>query len=93
MARPMAHHTALFHLRLNGGQSIGPSALRKLWAAACGSDDVSVSRMIYGSDYGSAGNTYSLHGPPAIANLHDVEIRLRQIFAEMSSATINLTSL
>jgi hypothetical protein len=89
----MAHHTVLFHLRLNKGQSIGPSALRKLWSTACGSDDVSVSRTTYGSDYGGAGNTYSLYGPPGIANLQGIETRLRQIFAEMSSGTISLTSL
>jgi len=36
----------VFVLRLGLGQSIGPLALRAIWATACDSPDVSVSRRV-----------------------------------------------
>jgi hypothetical protein len=90
----MSHQIALFRFRLSKGQSIGPSALRKLWSDACGSKDVDVSRE--SSDYGSGdrGFTYSLCGSPRTPNMHDVERRLRSSLAvALPGATINLTCL
>ena len=42
----MSNHVPLFQFRLSSGQSIGPGMLRRLWATACSTEDVTVSREI-----------------------------------------------
>ncbi len=90
----MTHHIALFRFRLSAAQSIGPAALKKLWASACGSNDVNVCRVTSGLSYGDSGRSYSLWAAPSTTNLWAVESRLRQLLADtFPSAAINLTSL
>lgn len=80
----------LFYFRLNHGQSIGPSELRRIWADACGTDQVFVSRAARGSR--DTSYTYSLAGPQRLENIHIVEAHLRQLLAaSLPNATIDLT--
>lgn len=77
----MDKHVALFRFKLNSGQSVGPVALRALWSRACESNDVSVSRQA--SRFGGGTQTsYLLHGPANIADLRNVEQRLRTLINE-----------
>ncbi len=90
----MSHHVPLFRFWLRNGQSIGPSALRRLWASACGTDDVTVTREAREAAFGPETHTYSLCGSPKTANLQNVEGRLRRLLADMAlSATIIHTHL
>ncbi len=74
----MDKHVPLFRLRLVSGQSIGPKPLRNLWARACSSDDVSVSRQL--ARFGANNQTsYLLHGPANMGDLRSVEQRLRAL--------------
>ena len=87
----MRHSVPLFLFRLNNGQSIGPSALRRLWSDACGTDDVLVSRETRESGPGAPIHTYTLSGP-ANVNVLNIEGRLRRLFAEAAlTATITPT--
>jgi hypothetical protein len=88
----MAHYIPLFRFRLGTGQSIGPTALRRLWSTACGSDDVNVTRETRDAGYGEQSHTYSLCGPSNTANLANIEARLRRLLAATAlTATITLT--
>jgi len=78
----MPHHIPLFRFWLRNGQSIGPVALRKLWASACGSDDVTVTREAREMSFGAQTHTYSLCGPPKTPNLPSIEARLRRMLAD-----------
>ena len=90
----MSQHIPLFRFWLRNGQSIGPSALRRLWASACGTDDVTVTREDRAAAYGAQTHTYSLCGSPKTANLANVESRLRKMLSEMAlAATIVHTHL
>lgn len=90
----MSHHVPLFRFWLRNGQSIGPSALRRLWASACGTDDVTVTREAREAAFGAQTHTYSLCGSPKTANLQNVESRLRRMLSEMAlSPTIIHTHL
>jgi hypothetical protein len=90
----MSHHVPLFRFWLRNGQSIGPSALRRLWASACGTDDVTVTREAREAAFGPETHTYSLCGSPKTANLQNVEGRLRRLLSDMAlSATIIHTHL
>jgi hypothetical protein len=81
----------LFLFRLSGGQSIGPSALRRLWSTACGTDDVQVTRETRETANSAPIHTYTLCGP-ASANVLNIESRLRRLFAEAAlTATITPT--
>ncbi len=86
----MSHVFPLFCFRLNRGQGIGPLVLRRIWADACGTNDVTVSRAArgnIGTDY-----LYSLCGPQRIEHIHLVEARLRELLAvSLPNATIDLT--
>lgn len=74
----MDKHVPLFKLRLVSGQSIGPGPLRNLWARACSSDDVSVSRQA--TRLGANKQTsYLLQGPASTPDLQSVEQRLRTL--------------
>ncbi len=74
----MSKHIALFQFHLRNGQSVGPDKLRRLWASACESTDVSVSRQTR-TIGGQSTDLYSLCGSPAMANLPVIERRLRQL--------------
>ena len=90
----MPHHVPLFRFWLRNGQSIGPSALRRLWVSACGTDDVTVTREAREAAFGPETHTYSLCGSPKTANLPNIEGRLRRMLADMAlSATIIHTHL
>lgn len=70
------HHIALFTFTLGSAESIGPQALRRLWAGASGSGDVSVGRKE--SQWGKGNRpVYTLYAPQGLGNLHEVELRLR----------------
>lgn len=70
-----SHHIALFTFTLSGTASIGPQALRALWAKACGIGNVSVGRK---DAYGSQRAIYTLYAPQSLGGLQDVEMRLRR---------------
>ena len=90
----MSNHIPLFQFRLSSGQSIGPRALRRLWSTACSSEDVTVSREVRKVGYGRQGHVYSLCGPARMADIANVEARLRSLLQEnASSATVTLTRL
>ena len=71
-----------------------PLALRRLWQTACSSDDVTVSREVRKVGYGRQGHVYSLCGPARMADIANIEARLRSLLQEnASSATVTLTRL
>ena len=81
---------ALYRFRLSGRHSIGAVELRRLWAAACRNDNVTVSRMS-NAGYGDAGHVYSLCGPPRMPDGLEIEKRLREsLIAALPRATIML---
>jgi hypothetical protein len=89
----MSAHIALFRFRLHGGHSIGAIELRRLWASACRSDNVSVSRVAAPGN-GGAGYMYSLCGPPRMPDGPEIEKRLRQsLVTALPKATIALIRL
>ena len=70
------HQIALFTFTLGRAESIGPQALRRLWAIASGSREVSVGRRE--SQWGDGNRpVYTLYAPQGLANLREVELRLR----------------
>jgi len=73
----MPTSVALFRFRLSGGRSIGRAELFNLWAAACRSREVAVSRVESAAGYGQTGHLYSLFGPARSIDLGDVEARMR----------------
>ena len=88
----MTNPAALFRFRLSGGHSIGRVELLKLWAAACRSREVAVSRVESGAGFGQLGHTYSLFGPARMGDLFDVEHRLRDsLTSALPKATFVLT--
>jgi hypothetical protein len=76
--RAMAHHVNWLILRVGHQQSIGPDALRALWASACQSLDVSVARQKRFLD-GIQTTTYSLSAPPTLRDPREVELRMRRL--------------
>ncbi|MBR0345320.1 MAG: hypothetical protein IJI03_08680 [Rudaea sp.] len=77
----MASPVALFHFRLNADHGIGRVELLKLWAQACHSTEVSVSRVESGSGSGKV-HTYSLFGPTKNLDIRDAENRMRDSLAK-----------
>lgn len=73
----MKHQIAIFRFTLGTGQSIGPAELRAIWARACQTPHVSVGRT-HGA-YGSDKPTYSLYASQHLADLPNVEQRLRHL--------------
>jgi hypothetical protein len=72
----MKRSIEFFRFTLGNGQSISPMALRKLWADACQTPNVSVARQ--GTSFNSGGKAvYSLYADPGLPNLAQVEQRLR----------------
>jgi hypothetical protein len=74
----MKDQVAIFRFTLGNGQSIGPTALEALWARACGSSNVSVSRHA-GAFGGDGRPTYCLYASQSLADLPQVETRLRRL--------------
>lgn len=70
----MKHQIPLFRLTLGPRQSIGPARLQALWASACQTPDVSVGRTSTDER-----PTYSLYASQQLANLQDVERRMRRL--------------
>jgi hypothetical protein len=85
----VSRHVPLFLFRLTSGQSIGPSALRRLWSTACGTDDVTVSRETRETGASTPIHTYTLCGP-ASTNVSNIEGRLRRLLAE-AALTASIT--
>lgn len=66
-----------FRFRLRHDLSIGPAALKRLWSAACGDENVTVSREPTRTASGDSTYRYCLCGPPHLFDLAHVEARLR----------------
>lgn len=81
MGRAMAHHINWLILRVGQQQSIGPDALRTLWASACQSMDVSVGRQRR-FEGGVQNTTYSLSAPSTLRDPRTVEMRMRRLLEE-----------
>ena len=77
----MAHLIPMFKFTLGNGQSIGPEELRKLWARACGTSHVGVSRQP-GAFGGDGRPTYSLLASQHLQDLPLVETRIRRALEE-----------
>lgn len=78
----MSRYAELFSFHLANGQSIGPGPLRQLWARACLSQDIGVSRKTRRNPDGTQKDTYFLYGSCRSEDLPTVEMRLRQLLAE-----------
>jgi hypothetical protein len=76
----MKNQIAMFKFTLGNGQSISPSALQALWVRASQSPHVSVGRELGG--FGENRPMYSLYAPQQLANLQQVEARLRRLLEE-----------
>lgn len=85
------HQIAMFTFTLGNTESIGPAALRILWARATGTANVSVGRREAGGGFRDR-PTYTLYAPQSLANLREVELRLRGLFEE-AHLHASLTSL
>lgn len=72
-------HCTLFQFRLSDSQSIGPAALRGLWARACGSRDVSVQRELRDAGFDKRVPVYLLCGPSRLIQVHALDDRLREL--------------
>jgi hypothetical protein len=73
----MKHQIAIFRFTLGQGQSSGPTQLQALWARACQTPHVSVGRQP--GPHGSDRPTYSLYASQQLADLPNVEQRLRDL--------------
>ena len=90
----MREQIAIFRFRLSNSQTIGPASLKKLWAKACESSDVSVTRIASGSGYGERGHVYSLWAAPSTRDIAVIETQLLSLLqAVLPAATITLTQL
>ena len=78
MKAPSQMQVPQFRFRLRHDVSIGPMALKRLWAAACGSEDVTVLREATRTASGESAYRYCLCGPPHLFDLAGVEARLLQ---------------
>ncbi|MEL1265235.1 hypothetical protein [Pseudoxanthomonas putridarboris] len=77
----MAHHIHWLILRVGQQQSIGPAALRTLWADACQSGDVSVARQRR-FEGGVQSTMYSLSAPSSLRDPRAAEMRMRRLLEE-----------
>ena len=86
------HHVTLIQFRLRNGQSIGPAALRQMWAVACQTADVAVARKAEKDRFGTQSHIYSLCASPRTSDLAAVEGRMQRLLQEAAlEATITLT--
>lgn len=84
MSMRMNPQIELFKFTLGNDQSISPSALQALWARACQTSKVAVSRHVPGGLGAVDRPIYSLYGPQQIHDLPQVEKRLRQLLEDAS---------
>ncbi len=84
MSVRMNSQIELFKFTLGNDQSISPSALQALWARACQTSKVAVSRHVPGGLGAVDRPIYSLYGPQQIHDLPQVELRLRQLLEDAS---------
>jgi hypothetical protein len=84
MSMRMNSQIELFKFTLGNDQSISPSVLQALWARACQTSKVAVSRHVPGGLGTAERPIYSLYGPQQIHDLPQVEKRLRQLLDEAS---------
>lgn len=73
----MSHHIQFFVLHVGSRQTIGPDALRVMWATACESMDISVARLVHGAN-GDSSISYSLYTHPSADRKH-AESRMRSL--------------
>lgn len=84
---------AVYGFRLGASHGIGRQELLQLWAAACGSPAVAVSRVESSSGFGERGHTYRLWGS-AKMRAPAVERRIRDALGKaLPNATIVLVKL
>jgi hypothetical protein len=89
--RMARHQIALFTFTLGNSESIGPAALRDMWVRACGTSDVSVGRRAPAESFRDR-PVYTLYAPQDLADVRDVELRLRRMF-ESAHLHASLTTL
>lgn len=75
----MKHQIAIFRFTLSRHQSIGPTQLEALWARACQTPQVSVSRTRGATDDRPI---YSLYASQQLEDLPQVERRLRLLLEQ-----------
>jgi len=85
------HQIALFTFTLGNSESIGPAALRDLWARASGSSNVSVARRTPAESFRDR-PVYTLYAPQDLTDIRDVELRLRRLL-ESAHLHASLTAL
>ena len=78
------HQIAFFTFTLGRRESIGPIALRKLWAHASGIADAGVERKVVRGN--EERPVYTLYAPQHLPDLPGVELRLRRL---LESAGLN----
>ncbi|HEY0180606.1 MAG TPA: hypothetical protein VGC30_13390 [Dokdonella sp.] len=91
----MSRQISIFQFRLRNGSSIGPDALKRIWAAASGSDDVTVARELrrLGAERPQH-HLYSLGGPSNLPDLPAIESRLKTLLqAALAVEHVELTRL
>jgi len=67
---------AIYRFRLGAKHSIGHKDLLRLWAAACRSDNVTVSRVAATFGHDDKGYIYSLQGPPKVPDSPEIRQRI-----------------
>jgi hypothetical protein len=67
---------AIYRFRLGAKHSIGRKDLLRLWAAACRSDNVTVSRVATSFGDDEQGFLYSLQGPPKVPDSPEIRQRI-----------------
>lgn len=85
------HQIALFTFTLGNSESIGPAALRELWARASGSSNVSVARRTPAESFRDP-PVYTLYAPQELTDIRDVELRRRRLL-ESAHLHASLTAL
>ncbi len=67
---------AIYRFRLGAKHSIGRKELLRLWAAACRSEDVTVTRVESTFGHDETGYIYSLQGPPKVPDSPEIRQRI-----------------
>lgn len=84
----------IFRLSLRNGASIGPALLKRLWALATGSEQVSVSRDTARPSHASVHDMYIVSAPSVPGDVATVETNLRRLLQErLLAAHVELTRL
>ncbi|GMV29088.1 MAG: hypothetical protein AMXMBFR59_12130 [Rhodanobacteraceae bacterium] len=75
-----------FQFRLAPGASVGPTLLRRIWWAAAKNPDIDVSRA---ARHNADGFIYSLSAPSDLADVDEVEARLRDLLDRHLVSAVN----